>query len=164
MFLSLRRRTKISSVHPGDTVTIVGTVRADRESTLPGDGTPCVYYELMTEVYRKGDRGSGRPLWFPEKMERKCNGFFLCDGTGEIFVECPADQVRMSGGHSTAGLLDKKGRRRFSARSILEGDKVRVRGIAAPPSASNGPETLCLGPDKKGKMEMAVFPGTSTDS
>ena len=163
MFLSLRKRTKISSVQMGDTVTVEGIVRAVQESTLPGDGTPCVYYELMTEVYKKGERGTGRPLWFPEKMERKCNGFLLGDGSGEIFVECLAEQVRMNGGRSTKGILDKKGRRRFSARLIREGDKLRVRGIAGSPSASNSPNTLCLGPDKKGRMEMTAFPGSAVD-
>ena len=164
MFLSLRKRTKISSIHPGDTVTIEGTVRSDRESTLPGDGTPCVYYEIMTEVYKKGERGSGRPLWFPENMERKGNGFFLGDDTGEIFVDCPAEQIRMNGGYSTAGKMGKKGHRRFSARLIREGDKVLVRGIAGPPTASQGTATLSLGPDKKGRMEMSVTPGPAKSS
>ena len=158
MFLSLRKRTKISSIHTGDIVTIEGTVRPDRVSTLPGDGTPCVYYELMTEVYKKGERGSGRPLWFPETMERKGNGFFLSDDTGEIFVDCRAEQIRMAGGHRTAGKMGKKGHRRFSARLIREGDKVRVRGIAGPSAASIGSPPLSLGPDKKGRMEMSVSP------
>jgi hypothetical protein len=158
MFLSFRKKTDVSSLKKGETSVIEGAVRAAREMVLPADGLKCVFYELMTEVYKKGERGTGRPLWFPEKLERKTGGFFVCDSTGEVYVDCPAENMMIKGGYRTAGFMDKKGRRRFNARLIREGDIVRVRGIVADPSAAGSPDALSLLPNRKGRMEIIAKP------
>ncbi len=158
MFLSLRRKTKISDITKGNTVVVEGTVRASREMALPGEGTKCVYYEMLVETYRKGARGNGRPLWFPEKLDRKLSGFFVNDGSGEIFVEVPAEQVLLQGGFQTGGTLDKKGRRRFSARVIREGDMVRLRGSAKASTASVPGDVVVIESDKKGRLEIIAKP------
>lgn len=158
MFLSFRKKTDISSLKQGETSVVEGEVRAAREMLLPAEGLKCVFYELMTEVYKKGERGAGRPLWFPEKLERKSLGFFVRDSTGEVFVDCPAENMIVKGGYRTAGLMDKKGRRRFNARLIREGDVVRMRGIVSTPSGGGNPDAPSLLPNRKGRMEIIVKP------
>jgi len=158
MFPAFLRKTEISKISEGSTVIVEGTVRADREMALPGEGTKCVYYELLVEVYKKGARGMGRPLWFPEKLDRKLSGFFVSDGTGEIFVDVPAEQVILQGGFQTGGKLDKKGRRRFSARMIREGDRVRLRGTVASGVAGVPDGMMMLEPDRKGRLKITAGP------
>lgn len=161
MFLSFRKKTKISEINNGSTVVIEGTVRPAREMTLPNEGSKCVYFEMLTEVYKKGERGMGRPLWFIEKLDRKCSGFYVSDGTGEVFVEGPPESITLTGGFEAGGMLDKKGKRRFSARLIREGDTVRLRGKAAAPSAAVPKGVVVIEPDKKGRLEMIAKPKAS---
>ena len=158
MFLSFRKKTPISQIAKGSTVVVEGAVRAAREMTLPGNGTKCVYYEMLVEVYKKGARGNGRPLWFPEKLDRKLSGFFVNDGTGEVYVDVPADQILLQGGFTTGGPIDAKGKRRFSARVIREGDVVRLRGAAVEPTAAAPGGMTMIECDKKGRLEISAKP------
>jgi hypothetical protein len=158
MFLSFRRKKKVSALCTGETAVVEGKVRAVQQLSLPGPGTKCVYYELLVETYKKGERGGGRPLWFPERSERRCTGFYINDGTGEVYVDCSAEKVIMNGGYEIVGMLDSKGRKRFSSRIVREGDTVRLRGAVTESSGRISKEILSIIPDRKGRIEMNAKP------
>jgi hypothetical protein len=158
MFLSFRRKKKVSTLSTGETAVVEGKVRAVQQLSLPGPGTKCVYYELLVETYKKGERGGGRPLWFIERSERRCTGFFVNDGTGEVYVDCSAEKVTMNGGYELVGMLDNKGRKRFSSRIVREGDTVRLRGAVTESSEKISKGFLSIVPDRKGRLEMNAKP------
>jgi hypothetical protein len=158
MFLSFRKKTKVASLCKDDTAVVEGKVRATQQLSLPGPGTKCVFYELLVETYKKGERGGGRPLWFPERSERRCTGFYVGDDTGEVYVECSAEKLILNGGYEVSGLLDSKGRKRFSARLIREGDTVRLRGVVTESSGRISKGILSITPDHKGRIELIAKP------
>ncbi len=156
MFLRFRRKTRISDLREGVDAVIEGRVVASKELTVPVSGTTCVFYEMSTESYRTGSRGRGRPMWLPEKFETKCPGFFVEDPSGRAWVTGVAERLTAGGLRKEAGMVGKKGRRRYMAWTLQQGDVVRVRGTASRPQKGEPPDVLVIGPDGKGRLEILV--------
>ena len=127
-FLGFFKKTKISDLVPGKIYSIKGEIHSSRHLTLPPSGTQCVYYAMIEERYGKGARGSGRPLWFPEKMESKRIDFTIKDDTGEIAVEESTDRFSVKSARQESGLIKGNRKRRYFATTLNIGDVVIVRG------------------------------------
>ena len=153
-FVGLRKKTKIADLVPGKVSLIKGTIQSTtRELTLPPSGTNCVYYSMMQEKYGKGARGSGRALWFPEKMERKCVQFSVSDDSGEVVIQATGEQLDVSGGHQEAGAVKGKGKRRYFASFMIVGDHVVIRGLVESVKGDNG---VVLTATEKKNLNVAV--------
>ncbi len=143
MFLPwLHKKTDIGDLVPGSTRTIRGVVQCDRCLKIPPTGMGCVFYSLMEERFKKGARGQGRPLWFPETFEVRCAEFTIADDTGCIQVTASGEQVKPKGLHQDSGLVKGNKKRRFFVAYLRPGDVVIARGqITGTPTD----KTLLLG-------------------
>jgi hypothetical protein len=156
MFLSWRKKTKISEIKEGQDAVVQGRVVAVREISATGSGTKCVYFSAMLELFTTGTRGRGRKMWIPQSAEERCSGFFVDDGSAKIWVTEQANALQVQGGAEETGSIGKKGNQRFFVRTIRSGDTVRIRGIASKPKGSEPAKTFVLRPGKKGRLEVLV--------
>jgi hypothetical protein len=156
MFLRFRKRTRIADLAEDRVVVIEGEVSGKKELALPHAGTPCVYFEMITEAYRVAARGRGRPLWLPDGFDRKCSGFFLEDGTGRVWVRAEAEAIDLTGGTRTSDTVGRKGKRRYTAAMLRTGDLVRLRGTVTKPKKYEPEDVLVIAPDAKGRIEILV--------
>lgn len=160
MFLRFRRKTRVVDLEKGRDATVKGTIVAEKELKVPHEGTRCIFYDMLSESYGVGARGRGRPMWLPQKAERKCVGFFVDDGSGRVWVRADDESVNASGGTAAAGLVGKKGRQRYSVRMIKDGDLVRVRGRVSTPKGTDPRDTLVLAPGRKGRLDILFLGST----
>lgn len=133
------KRTPIKDVEEGTAVKLVGTVRLSEERVkAPVSGRECAGYEVR--VARKK-----RMRWRPVKSERRGVGFFLDDGSGEVFVPlndetsvrlCTSMRVRRNKYRSAVrrvlgGLLDEAPARAYRCDEgvLTPGSRVAVYGI-----------------------------------
>jgi len=128
MFLRFRKKTPISALDAGRIHTIEGVVTSPDSVPVPDTRIKCVYYFMFSEVYRKGPRGRGRPLWFVEGQRTGGTGFEVSDDTGTVWVSTAEQPVDLAGAARESGHVGKKGRRRYSVDFIRNGDTVRIRG------------------------------------
>lgn len=128
MFDWLRKKKRIGDLVAGEITSIKGVVQSERKLAIPPSGTSCVYYSLMEERFGQGQRGRGRPLWFPERMERRCVEFTVSDNTGLVTVRESGERMRVTGSHREQGLVRNNRKRRFFADFIRSGDTVVIRG------------------------------------
>jgi hypothetical protein len=129
IFSWFRKKTKIADLSAGQVWTIKGVISASSQMKLPQSGTPCVYYTVMEERFGRGERGTGRSLWFPDKMAQNCIEFSVSDDTGEVVIRESGERLSVSGAHQESGPVKGKKKRRYSATYLNSGDVVIVRGI-----------------------------------
>lgn len=124
------KKTRIADLVPGKIYTIKGKVCASSPNLLvfPPSKTSCVYYAMLEERFGKGARGTGRSLWFPDKMENKSCEFSISDDSGEIVVRETVERLLVKNAHREAGLVRGNRRRRYAASLVKVGDIVVVRG------------------------------------
>ena len=151
--LRIGKKTPIADLVVGEMKTLKGVVQSRQRLTVPPSGTDCVYYYLLQEVYKTGDRGRGRPLWFVEKREAKCAEFALSDGTGTIVVRSRGEDVKISGTHEEMGNVKNNRKRRYSAQLIIPGDEIIVRGQVA---STEKKDELVVTPPPNGLLKIAV--------
>jgi len=156
MFLKWRRKTPISKLVEGRPAIVKGEVKAQELVALPITGTRCVFYDLAVEVYKKGPRGRGRPLWMPLNAERRCNGFFIDDGDGRVWVEANPDAVIINNGAHEAGEVPKHEFRRFSAWMLKDKSHVIVRGIVSKPGKGEPQDVMVLRADADKSIEIVI--------
>jgi hypothetical protein len=154
MFLWLRRSTRIADLIKDAETVVRGKVVARGEVRLPHVGGTCVFYDLLTESFGVGSRGKGRPMWLPQRGERKCTDFFVDDGTGQVLVAADDESLDVSGGSTSAGPVGKKGKQRFTMRYIREGDTVKVRGLVSAPRGGEPGDRLVIRPGRKDVIEL----------
>lgn len=158
MFDFLRKCTRIADLKSGQNAVIRGKVECPKALFLSETKMNCVYYDILIETYKKGARGRGRPLWFPEGARRDSVGFFVVDDTGKVWIEDTTDNLVVIGGYTVGGRLDRKGKTRYSARLIREGDDVKVAGISAGEVPGDTNSRLTIHPNKKGLLKIRVRP------
>jgi hypothetical protein len=156
MFLRFRKRTRIADLSEDRDAVIEGEVSGKKELALPHAGTPCVYFEIMTEAYRVAARGRGRPLWLPEGFDKKCSGFFIDDGTGRVWVRAEAEAIDVTGGTRVSDTVGRKGKRRYAACMIRSGDVIRLRGTVTRPKRDEPGDGLVIAPNARGRIEVLV--------
>jgi hypothetical protein len=154
MFLSLRKRTRIAELVEGDERVIEGKVVAERELTLPNTKHKCVWYYQLLESLEVGPRGRGRRMWVPKNLQVNSDGFYVEDETGRAWIDAGNEGAEVSGGVEEAGPIGKKGRQRFLARMIRDGDVVRVRGLVAKPKGAEPGDVQVMRPGRKGRLEI----------
>ena len=154
MFLKLKRRTDVGNLAQGDDRVVEGKVVAAREMTVPGTSTKCVFYFHLTEAWQHGPRGRGRKMWVPQNVRQKCEGFYLEDGTGRVWIAGDGETMDVQGGAEESGPIGKKGKGRYLARMIRVGDVVRVRGIVDNPRGAEPGDVLVMRPTKKGVLQI----------
>ena len=154
MFLGLRRATKIADLAEGEERIVDGRVVGRRELTVPGTKLKCVWFYQLSESFEVGARGRGRKMWVPKNAQQKSEGFFVDDGTGQVWIAANEEGTEVSGGVEEAGMLGKKGKSRYIARMIRGGDTVRVRGLVCKAKGAEPGDSLVLRPGKKGKLEI----------
>jgi hypothetical protein len=151
----LKRKTKVEKLKQGEERVVEGRVIARRELGVPGTQIKCVYYFQHVDKWDRGDRGRGRKAWYPVNAEEKAEGFFLDDGSGRVWVAADDPRIAVSGGAEEMGPLGKKGKQRFIARLIRNGDVVRARGIVDAPKAAEPGDVLVLrAGGKKDRLEI----------
>ena len=156
MFLKWRRKTPVSRLTEGRKAVVKGEVVAADTVALPITGTRCVFYDLVVEVYKKGPRGRGRPLWMPLNAERRCTGFFVDDGDGRVWVEANPDAIIITNGYHEAGEVPRHEFRRFSAWMLTEKSKVIVRGVVSKSGKREPAESMVLRADEQKVIEILV--------
>jgi hypothetical protein len=156
MFMSLRKRTRIDDLADGKLVVVEGRVVARSELNIMGSDEKGVYFDRMNESFEKGQRGAGRRMWVPKNMERKSAGFFIDDGSGSVWIADDVDATVVSGGKQIGGVVGKKGRARFSAQVIQEGNNVRVRGVVSRAKGAEPSDGLVIRANAKGRLEILV--------
>ncbi len=154
MFLSLRRKTRISDLKPGKVVVIEGEILSNNELSLPGTGTRCVYFDMVTEVYKKGPRGKGRPLWLPLKADRRCAGFMVGEGNEEVWICDDVQAIIVNNGVHEAGQPPKKEFRRYSACMLQKGNRVKIRGLVDEPRQGEPSGVLVIRPTRRDIIEI----------
>jgi len=155
MFLWLKRKTKIEALREGDERIVEGRVVPKREIGVPGTQLKCVYYYQHVDKWDRGARGKGRKMWIPVNAEQKAEGFFIDDGTGRVWVAADDPRIDVSGGAEEMGPLGKRGKQRFIARLIRNGDVIRVRGVVDGPKAAEPGNVLVLrAGGKKDRLEI----------
>jgi hypothetical protein len=155
MFLWLQRSTKVEALREGEERVVEGRVVPRHEIGVPGTQLKCVYYFQHVDKWDRGDRGRGRKAWYPVNAEEKAEGFFLDDGTGRVWVAADDPRRAVTGGAEESGPLGKKGKQRFIARLIRDGDVIRVRGVVNKPKAAEPGEVLVLrAGGKKDRLEI----------
>ncbi len=122
------KKNRIADIALGKVFTIKGEIRTTSPLLLPPSKTPCVYYSLIEERFGKGARGTGRPLWFPNKMACKSSMFSVSDGTNEIAVHEIGERFVVKGAHKESGLVNGNRKRRYFASLLMPGDIVVIRG------------------------------------
>ncbi len=156
MFSLFRKKTPTSELQVGAEVVVEGEVVAQNELSLSGTGTKCVYYEKLNESFEVGARGRGRKMWVPKNLERRCAGFYLDDGSGRVWVRNDTDGVEVVGGKQESGVVGKKGRTRFTAQLVQNGDRVRLQGAVDEPKGADPAGGLVIKPNKKGFLKIKV--------
>ena len=111
---------------------------------VPGTQIKCVYYYQHVDTWERGARGRGRKMWIPVNAAQKAEGFFLDDGTGRVWVAADDPRLAVTGGAEEMGPLGKKGKQRFIARLVRDGDVIRVLGIVDSPKAAEPGNLLVL--------------------
>jgi len=154
MLLWLRWSKKVSALSEGAVAVVKGKVVVDKGIRVPHAGGTCAFYDLLTETFGTGMRGRGRPLWLPQKVERRCTSFAVDDGSGRIWVEARDETIDASGGVRTSGVIGKKGRERYTVLTIRDGDTVKVRGLVSKARPGEGGCDLAIRPDAKGRIEV----------
>jgi len=86
LFLGLRRATKIADLAEGEERIVDGRVVGRRELTVPGTKLKCVWFYQLSESFEVGARGRGRKMWVPKNAQQKSEGFFVDDGTGQVWI------------------------------------------------------------------------------
>jgi hypothetical protein len=153
IFLRLRKKTRIADLAAGSVATITGVVQSTHRLTIPPSGTACVYYALMEERFGHGERGRGRPLWFPDKFENKCVDFTVTDDSGTITVRESSERLKVRGGHREAGPVKGSKKRRFVAEFLHAGDAVVLRGrVDRSPDGAG----FVLGAPEAGDLAIAI--------
>jgi len=156
MFLKWRKKTPISRLVEGRMATVQGEIVASETLTLPITGTRCVFYDLLVEVYKKGPRGQGRPLWMPLNVERRCNGFYVDDGEGRVWVEGKPEAFFIKNCDHEAGEVPKHEFRRFSAWMLKDKRRIIVRGVVSKPEKGEPKDTLVLRADAGNIIEILM--------
>jgi hypothetical protein len=154
MFLSLRKRTSIAELNEGDERVVEGVVVAERELTLPNTKLKCVWYYQLLEALEVGARGRGRRMWVPKNLQIKSEGFYVEDDSGRVWIDAGHEGAEVTGGVEEAGQIGKKGRQRYIARLIREGDVIRARGLVSKPKGAEPGDVLVIRPGRKGKLEI----------
>jgi len=149
-----RRRTRVADLEVGREQVVRGRVVAGKEMSAPGSGTKCAFCETLLESFEVGARGRGRRMWLPKGMERRCDGFFVDDGSGRVWVRGDVGAIALRGGAQESGLMGKKGRQRYTGRLIRSGDVVEVRGVVSRPKGGEPGEALALAPGRKGRLDI----------
>jgi hypothetical protein len=156
MFMSFKKPAKINTLKKDIQQIIQGTVSVPREVTLPGTSVSCAAFWMMTEAWKRPDRGKGRKMWTPVDVKQETNGFFIEDDTGKIWVENNGNALDLRSGTQQSGRLGKKETSRFVARIINNGDIVRIQGIVSSPKAKEPQDTLVIRPGKKGLISIIL--------
>ncbi|MCP4600928.1 MAG: hypothetical protein GY847_10435 [Proteobacteria bacterium] len=150
MFRWFKSKTQVSDLLEGAEVAVEGRVVSRNELTLSGSKTRCVYYDKLNESFEVGARGRGRKMWVPKNLERRCAGFFVDDGSGQVWVTSDTEGLRVDGGKQESGAIGKKGSQRYSAQIIQNGDLVRIKALVSQPRGADPAHGFVLRPTKKG--------------
>lgn len=156
MFLRFAKRTKVDQLRRGQSAVVEGTVGASSLLKLPRSETKCVFYDVLNESFRRGERGAGRKLWLPKSVEQKLTLFSIEDETGKVWVSAEGEEVELSGAPVEAGLIGNKGNARFTARFVKPGFVVRARGLIDEPRRGEPKTGLVLRSGAKGRLELMV--------
>ncbi|HJL03075.1 MAG TPA: hypothetical protein RMH85_08195 [Polyangiaceae bacterium LLY-WYZ-15_(1-7)] len=107
------RPTPIAELEDGREAKLVGTVRlAEQGLKAPVSGRPCAGW-----VMRVARRSWLR--WKPLKTDRRATGFYLDDGTGEVFVPLDDANVRVSLVTGARYTTRRRGKIRRALRAVL---------------------------------------------
>ena len=150
MFFRFQKTTKVASLTPDSVQCVIGKVVAPKAVKIPGTEIECACYWMMSEAWKQPARKKGRKMWMPQGSRQGCNGFFVEDDTGKVWIGDDADVLEIRNGWADGGLIGKKGTQRFVSRSIKAGDVVKVRGIAARTKGAEPGDCMALRPDPKG--------------
>ena len=132
------KKTKIVDLVPGKVCTIKGKISASSKLSIPSSKTSCVYYEMLEERFGKGARGTGRALWFPDRMESKSVEFSVSDDSGTVQIRESGPQFSVKGAHQESGAPKGSRKRRFFASFLQPGDVVVIRGLVNAAAKSEG--------------------------
>ena len=150
MFFRFAKSTKIAALTRDAVQTVTGSVVVPKTLKIPGTDIECACFWMMTEAWKQPARKKGRKMWMPQDARQGCNGFFVEDETGKVWVGDNADALDIVGGWENGGLIGKKGTQRFVSRCIKAGDMVKIRGTVTSPKGAEPAEGLVLRPDAKG--------------
>lgn len=131
--------TPISDLAADTQVVVEGRIVACDQVMVAGDGSRCVYLDLMRETWRKGVLGRGRPAWWLESWERTATGFQLEDASGNAWIDVDVDRLDVRRPRRVVWHEDSSNRR-CVGRMLKLGEAVHVRGVAyrRPPEDGGG--------------------------
>ena len=159
MFFRFKKSTQIAALtnETLDSVQIVeGKVVVPKTLKIPGTDIECACYWMMTEAWKQPDRKKGRKMWMPQDSRQGCNGFFVEDGSGKVWVTDNADALELLGGWEHNGMLGKKGTQRYISRSVKPGDVVKIRGKVSKPKGAEPADCMVLRPDEDGIVTLLL--------
>jgi len=142
MWLRIARRTPTTAVTAGIVVVEGRVVAVDRTLSIPGSQSRPVFHDTAFESYRAVPGGRGRAAWQMDRLDRQLVPFLIEDEAGQILIHADREEVEVKGGRREMGTSGKHATGRYSARLILPGDVVRVRGEAFEPKRSPVPRGL----------------------
>lgn len=133
MWLRFARRIATTSATSG-IVVVEGTVReAGKTLAIPGSEVRPVFYDMTFESFRAVPGGRGRHAWMVDRADLQIVPFVLEDEAGRLWISAEREKVVVKGGWFERGTTGRSATGRFSARVIVPGDRVRVRGEAFEP-------------------------------
>jgi len=157
MFSFLWKKTRLADLIVTADATVEGRVVSRRELNVPGTTHRCVWYECVVDAFTRGSRGAGRKMWIPEGIDSRGDDFIVEEAGGRVLV-APGDvRLEVSGGRTVAGPLDQKGTRRYVARILESGARVRVRGAVTAARGAEPGELLVIRPDARGRLRVVVL-------
>jgi hypothetical protein len=127
MWLRFARRTTTAEATTG-IVVVEGRVEAEKTLSIPGSATRPVFCDIAFESFRAVAGGRGRVGWIPDRADIQVVPFVLCDEAGKIWINAERDELVVKGGSHETGTTGRNATGRYSARLIMPGDIIRVRG------------------------------------
>ncbi len=156
MFMALKSPKKIGSLSKGSVHIVQGKVVAEKEVVIPGTSISCAAYWMMTEAWKRPARGKGRKMWIPVDVKQSNPGFFVEDSTGRVWIEHNDDALDIRKGREEGGRLGKKETSRFIARTIKNGDIIKIKGTIDNSNNKEVKDILVIRPDKKGLISIIL--------